>query len=35
MPRRRNTTRIIFTVISVILLISMILGFVIMLVPPS
>jgi hypothetical protein len=35
MSKRGKTSRIFLTVISIILLISMILGFVIMLVPPS
>lgn len=35
MSKRNNTSRIVFTIISILLLVSMILGFVIMLLPPS
>lgn len=35
MGRRKNGARIVFVIISVLLLVSMILGFVIMLLPPT
>ncbi len=35
MGKRKNSARIVFIIISVLLLVSMILGFVIMLLPPT
>ena len=35
MPKRNNATRIVFIVISVLILLSMVLGFVMMVIPPS